>query len=420
MPIHLPEANRWYNFITIMRTAKLKLVFKKPEWSYVIIWFLAIVAAVLVLIWQLADTTFGRASAVEKSAIAASSSWHAMLANALFLPYKFIEWILLQFGAGHLFTVRLASVFFALIGIWIFLSLARHWFSWPAYVLGTVLYGSSLWQLHFGRLAVPAILYSVAPLAIIRILVWLRKLKKSESGNYSIAGLLAIAAGLTLYVPGIWLIWLILLVWQRKKLPLLLKSLPTLSFYVAGSLFILILVPLIFSFAHNPQLLRAWIDFSTVNGGLIAVLHRFADWPVYLLGYGPHLSAAYWLGRQPILGIFPAAMTLFGGYYYVRNFRLRQAQLIGLVLAAAWVLFALSDGALVGLAAGLVFLLTAAGIGYALKLWRDVFPRNPIAHSVALFLVIVASAITVTFTTRSYFVAWHFHPETRAAFSIKL
>lgn len=389
---------------------------KKLDWSYLLIWFLAILAAVFLQIFRLSSLTNHSLAAAEKSTLAASNSWHNLVTNPLFLPYKFLEWIILKVGGYHVFTARLTSVIFALIGLWLFLGICRRWFNKPTYIFATVLFGSSLWQLHFGRLALPTILLTVTPLAIIRVALWIREIKAASANKYLVAAVITVVLALTLYVPGAWLMWLVVAVWQRKKLLLLAKKLPNLALLGGLALFFVLISPLIYGLTLAPALVEPWLGYVSTSGGIMEILRLFVDWPVYLLGYGPHLPAYAWLGRQPLMGIFSAVMALVGVYFYVRNYKLRQAKLLGLILAVALVLFVLSNRALLGLTSGVAFLMAAAGIGYLLKIWKRVFPRNPFAYGVAVFLLGLAVILAVAYTTRSYYIAWRYHPEVQQYF----
>lgn len=401
-------------FLEKLKSFKLS----KLDWPYLASWAVVVAAMVIVMIWQLAGLTSGRLSSSERISIAASSTWHNMLINSLFLPYKIVEWLLLQIGASHVFVVRFAPVIFAVTALLLFLSICRKWFNRPTYVLATILFGSSLWLLHFGRLATPIILYTLVPLVIIRLILWVQGLK-GGANRYFIAAVVAVTSVISLYVPGTWLLLLLAAIWQRSKIIRLLKHLPADSLALGGAVLGLLLVPLVYSFVQNPGLIGPWIGFSSASGDIVSVLARFYEWPLYIFGYGPKLPSDWWLGRQTLLSVFPAAMALFGAYFYAKNYSLRQSKLLGLLLGGSVALFVLSDGALFGLASGLIFLLAAAGIGYMLLLWRKVFPKNPLAYSGAILLITMITAMTVIYTTRSYFVAWRYNTDTTQAFRVK-
>ncbi len=391
------------------------------DWSYVSIRLLAAAAAVFVLTWRLSSLTYHRLSLPELVTLRASNSWHVMLTNPIFLPYKALEWAILHLGgAGHIYAVRLATIIFALITLWLFLSITRRWFNRPTYVLATVLFGASLWLLHFGRLAVPAILYVLAPLAIIRLAVWIRNLKKGQAASYRLVIALPVIFALTLYVPGMWLLWLVVIIWQYRKLALLAKKLPWPRTLGIIGLALLLLVPLAYGLARDPSLLVTnWLGVHRADILSLERLELFYKLPLHYLAYGPLAPASQWLARQPILDAFSAAMALAGLGFYIWQHKLRQAKLLLIMLVAGLVLYVVSDGT-IDIWAGLVYLLVAVGIGYLLQIWRKVFPRNPVAYGGAILLLAAVTALAVFYTTKSYFVAWHYHPETSRVFSIRL
>lgn len=403
-------------------TAKASLAWlKKLDKSYILIWLLAIAAAVFVLVWDLSSLTYHRISPIELSTLNASASWHSLLTNPVFLPYKIVEYIFLQVGgSGHIYAVRLATVFYALVTIWMFLSIARRWFNKPTYILATILFGSSLWILHFGRLATPTILLVLTPLIVIRTILWIQSLKKGQAiSSYRLVIILPIIFGLTLYVPGAWLLWLAPAIWQWKKLKSLAQKLPWQMSLAAVALTLLVLTPLAYGLARDTSLVTGWLGIQTANFASLGRLKLFGWQPLYYFGYGPPAGPAQWLGRQPILDVFSAAMALLGLGFYAWHYKLRQAKLLLIMLGAGLILFVISGGGL-GVWAGLVYLLVAAGIGYMLQIWHKVFPRNPVAYGGAVFLISLATAAAVFYTTRSYFVAWHYHPETVKVFSVKI
>lgn len=391
------------------------------DWAYLFVWVASVVAAVLVLTYNLNGLTSHRISPLELANLNASGSLAGLVHHPLFMPYYFIEYLIIKAGgSGHVFVLRLASVGFALGAIWLFLAIARRWFNKPTYILATVLFGSSLWILHFGRLITPTILFVLAPLAIIRMVLWLQDLKKSQLGNYyRILAVLAGTLALTLYVPGVWLYWLALAIWQRKKLVLLAKKLNWRIQLATLVMAALLVGPLAWGLWLEPSLIRSWLGVTTTHNTTLGILELFGKQPMYFLARGPVASAAMWLGRQPILDAFSAAMALIGLGYYILHFQLKQARLLVLMLAVSLVIFVLSGGA-IGASAGMVYLLTAAGIGYLLTTWRRVFPKNPLAYSGAVLLLTLATALVVFYTTHSYFVAWRYHPATNRAFILKI
>lgn len=391
------------------------------DWPYLFIWVAAVVAAVLLLTYNLNGLTAHKISPLELANLNASNSLTSLIHHPLFLPYNFIEFLIIKAGgAGHVFILRLASVGFALAAIWLFLAIARRWFSRPTYILATVLFGSSLWILHFGRLIMPTILFVLAPLAIIRTVLWLQGLKKGQLGNhYRLLLVLAATLALTLYVPGAWLFWLVLAVWQWKKLALLVKKLDWHVELVALALVVILLAPLAYGLWLEPSLVKSWIGLNTAHNSTLGILELFGKQPMYFLARGPVASATMWLGREPILDAFSAAMALAGLGYYILQFKLKQARLLILMLTTSLVIFVLSGGS-IGASAGLVYLLVAAGIGYLLAAWRKVFPKNPLAYGGAVLLLTLVTALAVIYTTRSYFVAWRYHPATKQAFSIRI
>lgn len=146
---------------------------------------------------------------------------------------------------------------------------------------------------------------------------------------------------------------------------------------------------------------------------------KFASVPLHLFARGP-LDPVRWLGQLPLLSIFEVLMFIVGVYFYVTHLGAARSRFIILLSAIAWLVIGVGGTASLSLIVPVIYLFVATGIAFMLRQWLQVFPNNPIARSLGIFIIIVAVSLTSIYQTRSYFVAWRYNTETVKAFDKKL
>jgi hypothetical protein len=122
-----------------------------------------------------------------------------------------------------------------------------------------------------------------------------------------------------------------------------------------------------------------------------------------------------WLNHLPMLDALLTAMLILGVYFYSQHFKAPRTVLIAEYLLLAFILITVGPVSF-SLITPLIYLLVAGGLAYLLHLWLKVFPRNPLARSLGIGLLIVAVVFSCAYSLRQYFVAWPHHPEAVQAF----
>ncbi len=386
--------------------------FAKIQWQKVGLGILFTAVLAMLLLFRLGSLVRGLSSA-ELHQQQFSSSWHNIAANPLDLPLTFVQWVLLTVSSHHGHTVtRLASPVFGVLALVAFYYVVRRWYGQRASFFGVILFGSSSWFLHASRLATPEILYLWAIPTLIAALIYWDRHRQNVRSAYPLVLLLA----LLLYVPGmIWFAlvalslqphhiadtWRQLRLWWQKVLVAL--------------VFVLALVPLGWALISKHGLFRTWLGLPQNFDTVVHTSHRLGQSVSFMFFRGP-LHPELWLDRLPVFDIFTMAMTVLGILFYARHILATRSRLIiGLFIVAA-VLFSL--GGPVGYSALVVlwYSLAVGGIGYLLHEWFRVFPRNPLAHSVAYVLLGFVVVLACSYNIESYFVAWPHNQTTIVTF----
>lgn len=377
---------------------------------------ITILSTLMMLIW-LSSATGGRLDTGETNFLSNSSSLTGILSDPLNLFHKVLVFILTQaFGDGA-FWVRLPSVLMAGATVWLFGSILSNWFNKFSVFFSTILFASSLWILHFGRLGLPDVGIVVALLAILFALVRVSRLKQSVN-RFSLTFGLALLFGFSFYIPGCWLLWLVLLLWQRRKLIVLIRRLPLSARLLGAATTLLLLVPFFVALVNQTDFGRDWIGIAP-GFSINSVGEQVWQWLSSLFVFGPRLPNSQWLSGQTVFPAFEIVLIVVGGISFVKNWRLKRARAVGLLLVICIVLAIISQQGLFGFTIVPGFILMSAGLSLLLSRWHAVFPRNPLAFGVGVFLIGLACAATVMFTTKSYFVAWRSSPITTEAYHLK-
>lgn len=342
-----------------------------------------------------------------------ASNWHSIVHNPLNAPYDSIVWIGAVLGHHSIAQARLAAGCLGIIAGLLFYTIVYRWFGFGIAFLATIMFTTSAGFLHVARLGSPQILQMAILLFIAAILSYPRMLKKNASlTGYLFTALLAIL----LYIPG--------MIWVEIFGLVLIRSALTKQWRDAGPahralwfvLFAGLVAPLVAAAIHTPRLLQ-------LDTGLPATLHTLTEAPINvgktLLGIGIHSTGnpEFFVGHAPLLNIVEVILAAMGLIYYLRRFRTPKA--LFLVGASILALILTSLGGMAGLALllPLLYIFVATGLDELTGQWLGVFPRNPLARSVGIGLIVVMLSFSVLYQIRSYFVAWPHNVMTEHTFS---
>lgn len=375
--------------------------------------FLCVFAVLIFFLffWRLGTLTAGL-SANEVAAGQASASISAIVNNPLYGPHKVLQFIsqkLLGHGSADL---RIISAAFGVFFVFCFYQLVRGWFGKLVAFFSTLFFTSTPWFVLLSRNASPDILL-MAPLALLACYYWAAK-SDSNKSYYSIF----ILASLSLYIPGmIWLIggWVI---FCRRHLGRLVKSIKVSHRIIAATLAVGLTIPLLYGAVKNPGLLADIALLPDQWPNLLAVL-KGIGWSMLSIFWQTPMHADFIIDRAAMLNYAQFALTIFGCYALLKH---AGGKLLLLVYLTAFGIIAASINinlSVLTIIYPALALAAASGLRYLFMEWRGVFPRNPIPKYWALGLISVLTIVHVGYGIRYSLVAWPNNSQTENIFVIK-
>lgn len=318
----------------------------------------------------------------------------------------------IDFVASPLTALRLTSVLLGLAIIVFFSYTMRQWFNNRVAVAATLLFVTSSWFIAMSRLGAPYI----AGAFWISVFAALGTWRTYTTKPLITDGLIAVSLGLSLYTPYLAVLAItgIIIMAARRRKQLFL--IPRRHQWALPMIVIVLAVPLIVGVVRDIAMLRQLLGISE--------LPRTAY--LYAKQVGQNLSQLFFrgfmdpavnLGRLPLLDIFSVVMAAIGVLYYERKLNLRRSQVLfgtTLVLGLSLSLTAFSLPKL-AILMPLVMFLVVGGIVELLDRWLDGFPRNPIARSVGVCVMVIAIGFTSFYHLQRYYVAWANNPDAIAA-----
>ncbi len=393
--------------------------FKRINFSLAGLWeplagyLLALAGATGLLFFRLGTLVPGL-SLAEAAQPATAKSLTKIANNPLNAPFKLWLFAVNEFGHNNIFLMRTFSALAGLLTIVLFYYVVSRWTKVrQASLLGTALFATSSWLLHYSRLAIPdtSLLLLVTALAYG---TWIRNTQRSM-----LAVLLGffIGAGL-IYVPG--LVWFVIIggFWQRRALAEHIKQ-AKLTLLPVMVISVLLIAPLAYALSRQPSLANSLMGLPSKWPSPYDVFRHILNVPfqIYARGLG---NPVYELGRLPLVDVFTAAMSVIGIYSYYLSRGLDRSKLIAGSLVIGTILVGLRGSASIVLLLPFIYFLVPAGIAYLWRQWFSVFPKNPLARTVGGILITVAVLLSCLFNLRSYFIAWPATPATKQAFSVQL
>lgn len=337
-----------------------------------------------------------------------------VMENPVYLPYQLGTYLLEKLHVRGVYAARALSATAGMLSVICFYYIISRWHTKRIALLGTLLFMTSSWLLHTARLATPEASFLLV-LALTACGAWLNE--TSRRGLKPLMLGVAIS-GLLLYIPG--MAWFVLagIIWQRRKVLTELKKLSVVELLIMSGLGLLLLSPMITGSMHDPSLLLTILGLPASLPSVQELLSNASNVPRQLFVQGP-ADPTRWVGTMPLLDIFAAAMFFVGLYSYRGRLRLDRTKLLLLGLLAGVVLVALGATS-IAILLPFIYLVVAAGITYLLKLWLDVFPRNPLARGIGSSLITIAVLLSAFYNLSHYFVAWANAPATRETFSRRI
>lgn len=380
-------------------------------WDEIIISLGALVTFSLLLVINLSKQP-PRLSAAEVNTAISAHNLHFNTLNPINLLYNLpLHFALLIHASTG--SLRLISVVYGVALLILLYIVLTYWFNALVSAIGTALLATSSWFLNLARIGTPDILFAFGTVVLIASCMLFMHTRLRNMTFILFLGCLAALV----YIPGF--IWLVggVLVWSHKKI---FQAFKRVSNYekVIGILFgLAILLPLVWSLRLHPTLLKSFFGLPNHFNTPIMLLRNLYHIPMTLFFRAP-LSPQYWLGDLPLLNVIEIVLFVFGVYSIYKSHKVAEPRNVFLYgLLACIVLIALGGPVTIAILLPVIYIIIIVGLLYLWQLWLRVFPKNPIAMSIGLTLVVIMLAISCNYQLRRYLIAWQGSPTTSQVFS---
>lgn len=352
-------------------------------------------------------------SARELSFMEQYGSLSAIAHNPINLPLTLTAWLLHLLPVHGAFWLRVPSAIFAGLTMLGMIYVLRRWYGPRTALFGFLLFATSAWVLHVGRLATADVLLLWGLVALLCSHILL-----SHNPNKRGVVWLWLAVQVTLlYIPG--LAWLVLLnlIMQRSDIASALTRVKWQGKVILTLSTIILLVPLAFGLVTGSitEIGLGMLGLPQDLPSLTTLWHNLVR-SVLFIGIRGSAPNDLWLNHLPLLDAFLLTALLAGILFYAQHVRASRSKLLATFFIVGLVLSAINGARMLSLIVPLLYLVAAAGIAYILHLWLSVFPRNPVARGTGIGLIALAVMVSGIYGLRQYFIAWPHHTPTHAAF----
>jgi len=382
----------------------------KTFWKYLFSG-ITVLAFIGLYVWNL-DTFAGRLAKPEF--VAASQHLHLSQIPFVDAPYGILQSVSMKLLGVSAVSIRLPSVLIGLLSVSLFFVLIKQLTNRRMAVLATAMFATMSWLLHVSRLGDSTVMNALWPVVILLIAYKVYK-HHMKWYWYLTAGTIL---GLACYTPRMiyFVVFTLLIgaaVFHRYEA----------SMHRGGALgglglLALVSAPLLYGMVSQPDTARQILALpetlptvsTLLNTALVSAksIISFAELPAYLS-----------LQTLPLVDIATLAFALLGLLVIFTDIRAPRGWLLLAMLACSLAMVIVLPIAVVNVYIVLPLISILAGIGlFTLwSHWRERFPHNTAARSVALISLGLVVALSVSYHLERYYWAWSRVPETNAAFT---
>lgn len=400
--------NRFFN---------VKFDWLAEHWKGLVSALIVATIAVLTLSLQLTSLVPGQ-NQFETETLNTLSSFPKPWDGPVNAPYLMPTYLLGNTTDSLLHAGRLVSVIYGLLATACLFYVLKKWFNIRMATVGSLLFITSSWLLHIAHVATPLILMIFAPLAALAAFSWLIRTKK-----HKLWAIFAFAASVAfaLYVP--YMIWILLvtitvLVVQGKER---LKAIEPWQWLAGGALFGVLVLPLLVGVVREPSAIKVLWGIPDALPSLVTYIKNMGNLVLTPFFRSPLLPELH-LGRLPLMDIFSTTMFILGLYYFAQRRTNRRTLILFFSFLILIIILPLSSRYQLNatILMPLIYICVISGIVELLKQWYSYFPRNPLARSIGVGLVVVAIGFTSFYHLQRYFIAWPNTPDTKNVYVVQL
>jgi Dolichyl-phosphate-mannose-protein mannosyltransferase len=388
----------------------------KEHWRGVASALIIATIAILTLSLQLTTLVQGQ-SKFETATLDVIKAGPAPWNQPVNAPYTVPTYILGNIIDNTLQAGRIVSVVYGLLSVALFFYVLKRWFNIRIATVGSLLLITSSWLLHVSHMASPLILMVFASIFCLATITWLFRAKKYK---YLAVFAFSFSVAFAMYVPYMpWLLiitFAVLLYESRGKL----NEAEPWHWIAGGTMGIILVIPLVLGVINEPSALRLLFGIPADLPSVTQYIKNLGNIVGMVFFRSPPLPELH-LGRLPMLDLFSSVMFLMGIYYFAKRIKNRRSIILFTSFAVLLLVLPLSGGYQLGatILLPLVYLTVTSGVVELLKQWYSYFPRNPLARSIGVGLIVVAIGFTSFYHLQRYFIAWPNTPDTKNSYMVQ-
>lgn len=326
------------------------------------------------------------------------------------LPYYLLQAVIFHFFGVYDFTIKVPSLILALFSAIGLILLLRRWFKPNIAVLTSLIVITTGQFLFIAQNGTPSILFVFWPILLLGIGTQVTRAKKGRffwKLSFAAAAALSLYTSLSIY-PLIAITFAIIL---HPHLRAIFRRLSRVKLAVSVLLFAILVTPLGYLIAHNPQL------------GL-SLLGAPATWPPDIGANAVTLLKQFFLFWEPstttlmtpVFGFGSVLIILLGLYRLVRTRDTTRSYLI-IIWVVCLIPVLLVNPQFTSVTFIPSVLLLAAGLTSLITYWYRLFPLNPYARIVGLIPIIILVVTLIGSGLDRYIYGYHYAPSTAINFS---
>ena len=317
---------------------------------------------------------------------------------------------------GHTaFALRLPSVLMG-VGATALLAGLLNRLYWPRLALiGTFLFATSSWFLHFARFGSTAIEFIFM---LLLILYTSQLALHSQRHRWRVVA--GIILAVSLYTPYMLYVSVFLFALYARELRRMMHYARRYQHILFTTAMATLLGPLVYAISKDLSLLKTLAGIPPILPSPLAYATNVSRALGHMFWQSREFPGLH-LGTLAMLDIFTASMAALGLYHFEQSWPSKRAKtVIGLAIVLILVAGLQPNDDSFAMTMPLIYILATAGISVLIQQWYEIFPRNPIARVVAVFPIALLLTVVFEYHYHRYFVAWPRTPEVQAVFHDEL
>ena len=330
--------------------------------------------------------------------------------NAINLPYFGVQKICLKLLGLNIFAIRIPSIIFGAAAAFFIVLLLNRWFKSDVAIISSMLTTLSTAFLCLANFGTPDIMY----VFWLSFILWLGS---KIVGNKNIKAIFIIlftsAIAFSLYTPHLcYVAFAILIVGIiHPHLRCSIKFLKTYQLIIAIAIFLIAITPLIYSLIMTPS--------SIINLAFAQDFHfrqygnniRDAFMPFF--SFALAYDSVY---LAPLFGLGTVTLMIIGALASIDKLFTSKNYITFLLVAFSILISGLSKNAAVAIIVP-VAILTANAIESLITRWHSLFPKNPYAHIIGAFPIILIIGLMLFSGLSHYLKGYRYTPRVTKNFN---